>query len=271
MPSDKDREGGTFNLGTHLREQGQKPGVLRQGGDGRERSLPLFLRRSKVTRLILTRHGETLWNIEGRVQGAMDSPLTEKGILQARVLGKRVQGEGITRIYSSDLPRAIQTAEEVRRELGLGEISLSSALRELSFGEWEGKAWWDLRNLYPELFEVWDKGPDQVQIPGGESMLEVTNRSWGFIQELLKNYPGETIFVVTHGMTLQLLVKKALGFPVEQWENVPWQYNTSVNIFDISEEGEFIPVLIADHAHLADETIKPSSGFIKTEEASTGN
>lgn len=206
-----------------------------------------------MTRLILTRHGETVWNIEGRVQGAMDSPLTEKGKLQARGLGKRLQGEGITRIYSSDLPRAMQTADEVRQELGLSEILSSSALRELSFGEWEGKAWWELRNLYPEHFLAWDKGPHQVQIPGGESMWEVTDRAWEFIQELPKKHAGETIFVVTHGMTLQLLVKKALGLAVEQWEDVPWQYNTSVNIFEISEKGEFIPILIADHAHLEDE------------------
>lgn len=223
-----------------------------------------------MTRIILTRHGETFWNIEGRVQGAMDSPLTEKGILQARGLAKRLQKEGITRIFSSDLPRAIQTADEVRRELGLSEIILSPDLRELSFGEWEGKAWWDLRSLHPELFSMWDKGPHQVKIPGGENMWEVTKRAWRFVQNLLENFAGETILVVTHGMTLQLLVKKALGFPVEQWEDVPWQYNTSVNIFDVSEEGMFTPILIADHAHLVDE-IKSSLGFIKDEEASSGN
>lgn len=226
-----------------------------------------------MTRLILTRHGETHWNIEGRVQGAMDSPLTEKGILQARGLGKRLQGEGITRIYTSDLPRAIQTADEVRRELGLSEIHLSSALRELSFGEWEGKKWGELRKLYPELFSAWDKGPHEVQIPGGESMGEVTKRAWEFIQELPKNHSGETILVVTHGLTLQLIIKKALGLAVEQWEDVPWQYNTSVNIFEISDKGEFIPILIADHAHLEDETMKPSAsaGFNSEKEASSGN
>lgn len=213
-----------------------------------------------MTRLILTRHGETLWNMEGRVQGAMDSPLTEKGISQARGLGKRLRGEGIKCIYSSDLPRAIQTAELVRQELGLSEILLNSALRELSFGEWEGKVWWELRKLYPELFLVWDKGPHQVQIPRGESMWEVTERAWKFIQELPKNHSGETILVVTHGMTLQLLVKKALGFSVEQWEDVPWQYNTSVNILDLSEAGEFTPILIADHTHLEDETKEASTG-----------
>jgi phosphoserine phosphatase len=221
-----------------------------------------------VTRLILTRHGETLWNIEGRVQGALDSPLTEKGILQAQGLGKRLRSEGITKIYSSDLPRAMQTADQVRIELGLSEILISSSLRELSFGEWEGKVWWELRTLYPDLFLLWDTGPHRVQIPGGESMWEVTHRAWKFIQELLKRHTGETICIVTHGMTLQLLVKKALGLSVDQWENVPWQHNTAVNIFDLSEEGQLIPILIADHEHLENETMKPSSGFIKNKASS---
>lgn len=227
-----------------------------------------------MLRLILTRHGETVWNIEGRVQGAMDSPLTEKGILQAQGLAKRLQNEGITKIYSSDLPRAIATADEIRRELQLPKIMISPAIRELSFGEWEGKAWWDLRNLYPSLFTLWDQGPHQVQIPGGESMWEVTERAWNFIQELPRHHHDETVCIVTHGMTLQLLVKKALGLSVETWEGVPWQHNTAVNIFDLSEDGEIKPVLIADHTHLETESTKPTSGFIKnneSKEASQGN
>lgn len=72
-----------------------------------------------MTRIILTRHGQTLWNIEGRVQGSLDSPLTEKGILQARSLALRLKDEGINHIYTSDSLRAINTAEEIRKGIGL--------------------------------------------------------------------------------------------------------------------------------------------------------
>ncbi|MGI1657799.1 MAG: histidine phosphatase family protein [Desulfitobacterium sp.] len=213
-----------------------------------------------MTKIIFTRHGETLWNIEGRVQGALDSPLTTKGILQARKLGQRLQGEGITRIYSSDLPRAQATADEIRQELSLQEVLLHPGLRELSFGEWEGESWWDLRKLYPELFAIWDKGPHQIQIPGGETMWEVTDRAWLLVQELARHHAGETLCIVTHGMTLQLIVKKALGIPVEQWEDVPWQHNTAVNIFEFYDDGDIKPLVIADHSHLDDE-IKSTSGI----------
>lgn len=203
-----------------------------------------------MTRIILTRHGETEWNLEGRVQGVMDSPLTEKGIHQAQVLANRLQGEGISVIYSSNLPRAIATAEEVRKILKLPEVLISADMRELSFGEWEGREWKNLRVDYPELFGIWEQSPDRVQIPGGESMQHVTERAWNFFSGLALKHPGQTLCIVTHGMTLQLLVKKALGISIEDWTNVPWQYNTAVNILDLSPDGEVIPVLLADHKHL---------------------
>ncbi|HVJ48696.1 histidine phosphatase family protein [Desulfitobacterium sp.] len=203
-----------------------------------------------MTRVILTRHGETRWNLEGLVQGAMDSPLTEKGIRQAQVLANRLQDEGISVIYSSDLPRAIATADEIRKRLNLPEVFISAAMRELSFGDWEGRAWKDLRGAYPDLFKLWEESPHQVQIPGGESILQVTERAWSFFSSLPSKYPEQTICIVTHGMTLQLLVKKALGIAIDDWTNVPWQYNTAINILDLTTEGEVIPILIADHQHL---------------------
>lgn len=133
-----------------------------------------------MTRVILTRHGETQWNLEGRVQGAMDSPLTDKGIWQAQVLANRLHDEGISVIYSSDLPRAIATADEIRKMLNLPEVVIETAMRELSFGDWEGQEWTDLRQSYPELFELWEQSPDQVRIPRGESMQQVTERAWSF-------------------------------------------------------------------------------------------
>ena len=92
-------------------------------------------------------------------------------------------------------------------------------------------------------------------------MWQVSERAWKFVEELPRLYDGETLCVVTHGMTLQLIVKKALGIPIEQWENVPWQHNTAVNIFEFYEDGRIQPILLADHTHLVDE-IQSVSGFI---------
>ncbi|EHQ90098.1 histidine phosphatase family protein [Desulfosporosinus youngiae] len=204
-----------------------------------------------MTRIILTRHGQTLWNIEGRVQGSLDSPLTEKGILQARSLALRLKEEGITHIYSSDAPRAVNTAEEIRRELGLEKLLVDPALREFSFGEWEGSVWQELRESNPDIFKLWDSEPHLVTTPGGENMELVTERAWKFLQQILKLHSGETICLVTHGLTLKLLVTKALGFEVHEWAKTPWQHNTALNILEVKED-QWIPCILGDCQHLDD-------------------
>ncbi|MDR3602225.1 MAG: histidine phosphatase family protein [Desulfosporosinus sp.] len=208
-----------------------------------------------MTRIILTRHGETLWNIEGRVQGSLDSPLTEKGILQARSLAGRLKNQGIDHIYSSDSLRAIGTAEEIRSELGLEKLSTNPALRELAFGEWEGHIWQDLRLAYPDIFKIWDSEPHLVTIPSGENMHLVLERAWGFLQEIIKGHSGETVCLVTHGITLKLLVTKALGFGVHEWAKTPWQHNTALNIFEV-EKQQWIPTLLGDCQHLDELDLK---------------
>lgn len=215
-----------------------------------------------MTRIILTRHGQTIWNIEGRVQGNLDSPLTEKGILQARSLAYRLKEEGIQHIYASDLPRAIGTAEEIRREIGLSALSVSPALRELSFGEWEGRVWLQLREEFPDIFKIWDIEPHRVTVPGGENMEMVSQRAWAFLEEIIQTHQGETVCVVTHGLTLKLLVTRAMGFAVHDWDKTPWQHNTALNIFEF-EGGQITPKLIGDCQHLDELELKLSENDMK--------
>lgn len=202
-----------------------------------------------MTRIILTRHGQTLWNLEGRVQGSLDSPLTEKGLLQAHSLAVRLRDEGIEHIYSSDSLRAIGTAEEIRCELGLETLSTNPALREFAFGEWEGRIWQDLREANLDVFKIWDSEPHLVTTPGGENMGLVTERAWNYLQQIINFHSGETVCLVTHGLTLKLLVTKALGFEVHEWAKTPWQHNTALNIFEIVGH-QWIPRLVGDCKHL---------------------
>ncbi|KUO75582.1 MAG: fructose-2,6-bisphosphatase [Desulfosporosinus sp. BRH_c37] len=205
-----------------------------------------------MTRIILTRHGQTLWNIEGRVQGSSDSPLTEKGILQARSLAVRLRDEGIKHIYSSDSLRAIGTAEEIRCELGLETLPTNPALREFAFGEWEGLIWKDLRAANPDVFRIWDTEPHLVTPPGGENMGFVMERAWKFLQQIINIHSEETVCLVTHGMTLKMIVTKALGFEVHEWAKTPWQHNTALNIFEVVGH-QWIPKLVGDCKHLDEE------------------
>ncbi len=202
-----------------------------------------------MTRIILTRHGETLWNIEKRVQGSLDSALSGKGMAQAKRLAERLRGEGVQYLYASDAPRAIATAEAIRSELQLDAILISPFLREFSFGEWEGKVWAELRAANPDVFSLWDTEPHRVQVPGGETMQAVSERAWQFLGEIREKYRGETVCLVSHGLTLKLLVTRAMGFAVEEWNKTPWQFNTAVNVFE-EQDGILIPKIIADISHL---------------------
>src|SRR5665648_4598 len=211
----------------------------------------MCLKECNMTRIILTRHGQTLWNVEGRVQGSLDSALTEKGILQARSLALRLRSEGIDHIYSSDSLRAIATAEEISCGLGLKTISTNPALREFGFGKWEGLIWQDIREANADVFKIWDSEPHLVTAPGGENMGLVMNRAWNFLQQVVNSHSDETVCLVTHGITLTMLVTKALGFEVHEWGKTPWQHNTALNIFEVVGE-QWIPKLIGDCKHLED-------------------
>ncbi|AFQ44526.1 histidine phosphatase family protein [Desulfosporosinus meridiei] len=202
-----------------------------------------------MTRIILTRHGQTLWNIEGRVQGSLDSPLTEKGILQARSLALRLKDEGINHIYTSDSLRAINTAEEIRKGIGLKKILSDPALREFSFGDWEGCIWQELRDRNPDIFKIWDSEPHLVTTPGGENMELVTDRAWNYLQQIIQIHQGQTVCLVTHGLTLKLIVTKAMGFGIHEWAKTPWQHNTALNILEV-EGDQWIPLVIGDCQHL---------------------
>jgi probable phosphoglycerate mutase len=90
-----------------------------------------------MTQLILIRHGETLWNTERRMQGQLDSPLTERGLWQAQQLGIRLKNQPFTTLYSSDLPRAARTAEQIAIVTG-HNILIDERLRERHFGAFEG-------------------------------------------------------------------------------------------------------------------------------------
>lgn len=202
-----------------------------------------------MTRIILTRHGQTQWNVEGRVQGNLDSPLTENGRIQARSLAARLKEEGVQHLYSSDSLRAIDTAEEIRSVLGLTEIITKPALREFCFGEWEGRIWQEVRQTYPDIFKIWDSEPHLVTTPGGENMNLVMERAWMVLQDIIKIHLGETVCLVTHGITLKLLVTKALGFEIHEWAKSPWQHNTALNIFETDGQ-HWVPKVIADCQHL---------------------
>ena len=172
---------------------------------------------AQATRLILARHGETALSVARRFSGRGDPELTENGQAQALALGARIatllaNGGGdapAPRVVSSPLSRARQTAEEIARVTGAGEVVIEPALAECDFGEWEGLTFADVAERWPRELDAW-LGSTAAAPPGGESIDAVTARVRPAMTRLLKAYPGETIVVVSHVTGIKAVLREAL-------------------------------------------------------------
>ena len=174
-----------------------------------------------MTRLILIRHGETDWNTEGRWQGQIDIPLNENGLEHAQQLASELEREGIQAIYSSDLLRAIQTADPLAKIAGL-KVNIDPRLREIHQGEWQGMLVTDIRARYAELFQQRRANPLAIAPPGGETVLEVQQRVFNSLDDIILRHPDETIAIVAHGFVIAVLRVRLVKHPLEKvWGLIP--------------------------------------------------
>ncbi len=150
--------------------------------------------------LWLIRHGESMWNIEGRIQGHSDSPLSELGIEQAKLLQRRLAEHDFDFVYSSDLARAKDTAELV---VPNSKIHLDQRLRERNFAGFEGKTHKELSQEERNIFEAWRNDPENVRPLGGELQSEFCKRILAWLEELPKL--GKVI-AFTHGGFIRTLL-----------------------------------------------------------------
>jgi probable phosphoglycerate mutase len=165
-------------------------------------------------RILLARHGETLFNVEGRWQGQSDSPLTERGLAQARELGRALSADPIAAVYSSDLGRAMQTAAEVAAFHGL-TVSPEVLLREIDTGGFTQKNWAEIDAEYPGQPEIWSKAPATLRMPGGETLLEAQTRALAFIAATMPRHADQTIVIISHGGIGQAILVNAMGGTVD--------------------------------------------------------
>ena len=168
-------------------------------------------------RILLCRHGETPWNAEGRYQGQIDIPLAPTGEAQARALGDRLKGQPITRAVASPLARARRTAELALGEERAGMLTFDDALKEIAHGEWEGLLATEIRERDPERLRAWRETPEQVLMPGGESLPLVLNRAWPALQRACVGLEAQdTLLVVAHDAVNRVLLCRILGLPLHR-------------------------------------------------------
>jgi len=159
-------------------------------------------------RLIVVRHGVTDWNRQGRFQGHLDPPLSEAGHREARLVAERIAADHElrpTRIVSSSLARALETAAAIATATGL-EAEADPRLMEIGQGEWEGRTHAELEVADAERYRAWRDAAGVRQPPGGEPIASATERVGELLAELLAGAPS-TVCLVSHGGTLRILAR----------------------------------------------------------------
>ncbi len=195
-------------------------------------------------KLILCRHGQTLWNTQHRTQGRTDIPLDERGLLQAAALGNRLRNLPIAAVYASPLSRACDTAAAAGFPIVRDE-----RLLEREFGEWEGKRFSQLREEYPVIWEQWKKDPYGALPPGAESMQDLYARSVDFLEDMRVRYKqDELVLAVSHSVPVRLMVAWALGLPLENLHRFVVD-NASYSELTLTEKATTLSVL-NDRSHL---------------------
>ena len=162
------------------------------------------------TRIVAIRHGETAWNASTRIQGHTDIPLNEHGQRQAQLLGQALsQADPMDAIYSSDLRRALATAQALALHTG-ARLVTHVGLRERAFGDFEGRNFAQIEQEMPEQAQLWrTRVPDWIPPGGGESLLAMQQRVMATVNALAQQHPGQQIAVVAHGGVLDILYRAA--------------------------------------------------------------
>lgn len=169
-------------------------------------------------KILLIRHGETEWNVGEVFRGRVDIDLNENGRKQAELLAEYLKDLEIEAIYSSPLKRALKTAEAIARYHKLA-VKIAPNLNDLDFGQWQGLPLRDVAEKYKELYMQWVNRPEQVKIPGGESLNDVGERTTIVVKEVVAKYKG-TVALVSHRVVNKVLICALLGLNNSYFWNI---------------------------------------------------
>lgn len=204
-----------------------------------------------MVRLLIVRHGFSMTNKDKRYTGHMDVPLDAVGLLQGEAASRYLAAHyAVDAIYSSDLCRAVETVRPLSEQLSL-PIRKDARLREYFMGEWEGKAFSEVKTLFPMTCQALKTEPWRVRYDGGESVHDVYLRVSECLDEIIKENEGKTVVIASHGGAIRQMLRYALRLPAERYSELPRVANASISEIEI--EGETMRVLrISETEHLAE-------------------
>lgn len=206
---------------------------------------------SLTTHVVIIRHGQSEGNAAGRFGGHTDTPLSPKGRKQAAATARALASEKLDAIYSSDLPRAIETATPLAKLSGV-DLQTTEAFRERSVGVMEGLTFEEAAEQHPEQYQALLHRDFEHVLEGGESYRQTLDRAAGKLDELIEKHRGGRIAVFTHTGAICILILHLMG-ALDAPELKPvWIATTNCGIarFDLRDDGFVRVMAINDTRHL---------------------
>ena len=199
--------------------------------------------------IYLARHGETEWNVTGRMQGHKDSPLTPKGRQQAMALRDNLRAglahlpedrSKLNAAWSSCLNRAIKTAGICIENTGLSLIT-DSALNEICLGPWEGLTFQEAEKMSPvQFYNFWNRPSMYIPADGGETFLQVQSRMVQAITGILETYAQRHVLVISHWIAIKTAIVYFKGMRIDDIPHIPRIENGSYCIISIKKGRPFV-------------------------------
>ncbi len=172
-----------------------------------------------MTRLLLVRHGETVWHSENRYAGSSDIELTPRGQGQAELLAEWAESAGLSAVWSSPLDRARRTAAPCAAAAGVPH-TVDARLRELDFGAAEGLTAPDMEKALPEALVAFRRNPVSHHLPGGEDPVSGARRFTACLDAICQDHPGGRVLVVAHTTAIRLALCQLLGLPLQNYRRI---------------------------------------------------
>lgn len=190
---------------------------------------------NEVTTIYIVRHGQTEWNVQKRLQGHHDSPLTELGKQQAQWLGEALKDETIDYIYSSSSDRAYHTAEYIRGNRKIDNVKCDD-LMEIHLGDWEGLTHDEAKESNPEQNENFWNRPDQFKVNNSETFMDVKKRALSVLNSIISEHKGKSTLIVTHTVVVKLLMAHFEGRALNDIWNPPYIHPACLCKIEIDHE-----------------------------------
>ncbi|WP_428910551.1 histidine phosphatase family protein [Niallia sp. Krafla_26] len=203
--------------------------------------------------LYIVRHGETEWNKEGRIQGRLNSSLTENGRQVARLLGERLRDVDFFRVISSPSERTRETTELIIGDRGL-LYETADGIMEMDMGPWQGLLMDEIRKRYADQYDCFRNRPEDYLNEEAESFIDMYKRAEKFLSTLLESGDTGNLLVVSHGLFIKSLFLVIKGIPINDFWTIPTVDGASLSVVQI-EQGLMKVVLEGDISHVRDKSI----------------